>query len=1216
MVSAMGDTTDELRDLAQQVSPLPPPRELDMLLTAGERISMALVAMAIANLGQAARSFTGSQAGVITDSAHGKAKIIDVTPGRIQKAIDEGHIAIVAGFQGVSQDTKDITTLGRGASDTTAVALAAALDAEVCEIYSDVDGVFTADPRIVPTARKLDRVSTEEMLEMAACGAKILHLRCVEYARRYHMPVHVRSSFSQKEGTWIVPEDRGGPQWSRRSSPASRTTAARPRSPSSRCPTRSARRPASSRRWPTPQINLDMIVQNVSAASTNLTDISFTLPREDGQAAMSALARIKDEVGYDSLLYDDQIGKVSLIGAGMRSHPGITARFFAALAVGRREHRDDLHLGDPDLGDRRRGPGRRRRAGHPLRVRPRRRRGRGRRVRRDRSMTAAGPARARRDRRRHRPGRRGDAPDPAGARVPGRRRSGSSPRPAPPAPRSPGATGRSPSRTPRPPTSPASTSRCSPRAGPPRGRSRRGSPRPAPSWSTTRRPGGWTPTSRWWSARSTRTPYAGRRRGSSPTPTAPRWPRCRCSSRCTTRPAWSGWSPAPTRRSPAAGSPVSTSWPARSPRSATAGRCSPTTARRSSCRRPSKYVRPIAFNVLPMAGSVVDDGSDETDEEQKLRNESRKILDIPELRVSGHLRAGAGLHRALAVDQRRVRVVAVRQARHRDPGRRPRRRRCPRSRPRCRRPVRTRASSAGSGRTRASTASAGWRCSSPTTTCARAPRSTPCRSPSWSPPTSDAGQRTSCSGPRSGCGSTYVVVTQSPAGRSARTAPAPPRTSTTQPSWSAAVSIATTASAPTARKLVPRGLSDDPPGRQQHAAEQHHQRPGSPAAAPARRRRRRSPCRGPRRSPAGRHRSGRAPASPTTTPVSAAASRTGSAGRWNGRRSRSTSCSGSAASSTTAGWTGTGAVDALGRLGLLGLRPAAAREQPAGAGRGGRGERRRRLGGDRRDRRRLVRDRGGRRGPRGPPAPRRCVARRPAAASESAGACFRRRPRRGRLSEGSSSLAVSSERSGRPRSACQPWSAVCQTPAVRTGQPAAPRWTRTRAGSPGDGVRALPGRGLAHRGRARRQAQGAQRPVERGHGSVALPEGTPGVAQLAPQPRDRAGGRHPGQHQLGLAVGLLRQVHRPAGPRRRRRAAAGRRPARRGPRGRGAAGRWPPAPRRRTGSPISRWARPRKVAAVPRSRVAPASAGSRSARSSWISASAGRGFVQFSSSQA
>src|SRR5699024_9338380 len=200
----MGDSTDDLLELAHDVSPLPPGRELDMLLTAGERISMALLAMAIGNLGQEARSFTGSQAGVITDSSHGKAKIIDVTPGRIEKALHDGAIAIVAGFQGVSHSSKDITTLGRGGSDTTAVALATALDAEVCEIYTDVDGIFTADPRIVPTARRIPRLSYEETLEMAANGAKILHLRCVEFARRNDMPVHVRSSFSHREGTWVV----------------------------------------------------------------------------------------------------------------------------------------------------------------------------------------------------------------------------------------------------------------------------------------------------------------------------------------------------------------------------------------------------------------------------------------------------------------------------------------------------------------------------------------------------------------------------------------------------------------------------------------------------------------------------------------------------------------------------------------------------------------------------------------------------------------------------------------------------------------------------------------------------------------------------------------------------------------------------------------------------------------------------------------------------
>ncbi|HEX6485738.1 MAG TPA: aspartate kinase [Nocardioidaceae bacterium] len=332
VVSAMGDTTDELIDLAQQVSPLPAGRELDMLLTAGERISMALLAMAIGNLGQEAQSFTGSQAGVITDSTHGKAKIIDVTPGRIEKALGAGAIAIVAGFQGVSQDTKDITTLGRGGSDTTAVALAAALNADVCEIYSDVDGVFTADPRIVATARKRDRVSYEEMLEMAASGAKILHLRCVEYARRYQMPIHVRSSFSKKTGTWIADDDVevenmeqaiiAGVAHDR--SEAKITVVGVPDKVGEAARIFEALSDA--------QINLDMIVQNVSAASTNLTDISFTLPRADGQIAMAALAQLKDAVGYDSLLYDDRIGKVSLIGAGMRSHPGVTAKFFAALA--------------------------------------------------------------------------------------------------------------------------------------------------------------------------------------------------------------------------------------------------------------------------------------------------------------------------------------------------------------------------------------------------------------------------------------------------------------------------------------------------------------------------------------------------------------------------------------------------------------------------------------------------------------------------------------------------------------------------------------------------------------------------------------------------------------------------------------------------------------------------------------------------------------------
>jgi aspartate kinase len=331
VVSAMGDTTDELRDLAEQVAPLPGGRELDMLLTAGERISMALLAMAIGSLGYEARSFTGSQAGVITTSAHGKARIIDITPSRIQQAIDEGSIAIVAGFQGVSQDTKDITTLGRGASDTTAVALAAALGADVCEIYTDVDGVFTADPRIVPNARRLETVTYEEMLEMAACGAKVLHLRCVEYGRRYGVKVHVRSSYSQLPGTLVtgstedlsveqaiisgVAHDRGE---------AKITVVA--------VPDRPGEAAAIFRALADAEINIDMIVQNVSAAATSRTDISFTLPKDDGHLAMSTLSKVQEKVGFNDLLYDEHVGKVSLIGAGMRSHPGVSATFFGALA--------------------------------------------------------------------------------------------------------------------------------------------------------------------------------------------------------------------------------------------------------------------------------------------------------------------------------------------------------------------------------------------------------------------------------------------------------------------------------------------------------------------------------------------------------------------------------------------------------------------------------------------------------------------------------------------------------------------------------------------------------------------------------------------------------------------------------------------------------------------------------------------------------------------
>jgi aspartate kinase len=339
VVSAMGDSTDELLDLAQQISEIPPARELDMLLTAGERISMALLAMAIAELGHEARSFTGSQAGVITDSAHGKARIIDVTPGRIRSALDVGAIAIVAGFQGVSQDTKDVTTLGRGGSDTTAVALAAALGATVCEIYTDVDGVFSADPRIVPVARRLAAITYEEMLEMAANGAKVLHLRCVEYAKRAGMPIHVRSSFSNRPGTIVAASWADATQASE-----GETTVEQPIISG----VAHDRSEAKITLVGVPDVvgaaaqifgivaeagaNIDMIVQNVSAAGTGRTDISFTLPQTDGPMALAALQTISSTMKIEDIQYNDQIGKVSLVGAGMRTHPGVSATFFRALA--------------------------------------------------------------------------------------------------------------------------------------------------------------------------------------------------------------------------------------------------------------------------------------------------------------------------------------------------------------------------------------------------------------------------------------------------------------------------------------------------------------------------------------------------------------------------------------------------------------------------------------------------------------------------------------------------------------------------------------------------------------------------------------------------------------------------------------------------------------------------------------------------------------------
>ena len=335
VVSAMGDTTDELIDLANEVSPSPPGRELDMLLTSGERISMALLAMAIATLGMEARSFTGSQAGVITDDVHGRARIIDVTPGRISSALAEGAIPIVAGFQGVSQNTKDITTLGRGGSDTTAVALAAALNADVCEIYTDVDGVFTEDPRVVRSARRIPKITYEEMLEMAACGAKVLIPRCVEYARRYNLPIHVRSSFSDKIGTWVSghagseSEEAGMEQ-------AIISGVAHDRSEGKitvvGVPDKVGAAAGIFGIVAEAGVNIDMIVQNVSAIATGRTDISFTLPGAEGQKTLETLRAAQEKIGFQDLLYDDRIGKVSLIGAGMRSHPGVSAKFFGALA--------------------------------------------------------------------------------------------------------------------------------------------------------------------------------------------------------------------------------------------------------------------------------------------------------------------------------------------------------------------------------------------------------------------------------------------------------------------------------------------------------------------------------------------------------------------------------------------------------------------------------------------------------------------------------------------------------------------------------------------------------------------------------------------------------------------------------------------------------------------------------------------------------------------
>lgn len=333
VISAMGDTTDDLLDLAKRVSDKPEPRELDMLLTTGERQSAALLAMALTDIGVPAKSYTGSQAGVLTTDLHGNARIMDITPGRILASLEEGNVVIVAGFQGVSKGSKEITTLGRGASDTTAVALAAAMDADFVEIYSDVDGVFTADPRIVPGAHQISEINYEDMLEMAACGAKILHLRCVEYARRENVQIHVRSSFSTKPGTWVKDQKdikkEGSPM-----EDAIITGIAHDRSEAKvtvfNVPDEPGRAAQIFKIISETDINVDMIVQN--ATESGKTDISFTCAVTDVPKAINALKANQGEIGFDSITYNNEIGKVSVIGVGMRSHPGVTATFFEALS--------------------------------------------------------------------------------------------------------------------------------------------------------------------------------------------------------------------------------------------------------------------------------------------------------------------------------------------------------------------------------------------------------------------------------------------------------------------------------------------------------------------------------------------------------------------------------------------------------------------------------------------------------------------------------------------------------------------------------------------------------------------------------------------------------------------------------------------------------------------------------------------------------------------
>jgi aspartate kinase len=327
VVSAMGQSTDELMAMAHVLSPVPNPRELDLLLTAGERIAMSLLAITLNERGLPAASYTGSQAGIITDTSHGEARIIDIRPGRIQDSLGRGNIVIVAGFQGIST-AYDVTTLGRGGSDTTAVALAAALLSEVCEIYTDVPGVFTADPRLVPGARKLHAVSYEEMLELAASGAKVLQARSVEYARRYGVRIHVRSSFSDEDGTWITEEDERMEQAIISGVAADDSEA---KVTLEDVPDRPGVAATIFRALADQGVNVDMIVQNVSHEGS--TDLSFTAPRQDLPRVKATLDRVVEEIGAARFTMDDGIAKVSLVGAGMKSHPGVAAGMFAALAA-------------------------------------------------------------------------------------------------------------------------------------------------------------------------------------------------------------------------------------------------------------------------------------------------------------------------------------------------------------------------------------------------------------------------------------------------------------------------------------------------------------------------------------------------------------------------------------------------------------------------------------------------------------------------------------------------------------------------------------------------------------------------------------------------------------------------------------------------------------------------------------------------------------------